>query len=345
MKQLLHQLKQHRYFLLFILLFAYAHSIQIRLWVRGKLSWYIFTPEAAVGTLISACFLFAILLFVMKRWYKEPQFRLKQTFNIFSLSLLLYLLLKKLFGLIISVIFNTVEKNFNPGTILHSFTSDLMDAFIYGSFFLAYYYYQKNKQSQHQIALYNQALSENKINQLKAQLNPHFLFNNLNVLDQLIEEDKQQASDFLNEFAEIYRYVLTSSDRPLVTVAEEVAFAEQYFKLMQYKYGEAYQLNLIKSEVSTGYIVPLTLQLLLENAIQHNLGTTKNPVIITISIDQFIVVSNNINLKQNPKAPSGKALKNLKEQYGLLSDKKMTVVKTPTVFSVTLPLIQTTKHD
>lgn len=343
MKNLLYKLKQHRYFLLFILLFAYVYSIQIRLWVRGEFNWYILTPEAAFGTLINACFLFFILTFFIKRWQKETAFRLNEIFKIFGVSLVIHLLFLTIFGFLIAFAFNTIEKNFNTTTLIYSFLSSSIDAFIYGSFFLAYYYYRKNKYNQEKISHYNQTLSESKINQLKTQLNPHFLFNNLNVLDQLIEEDKQQASNFLNEFAEIYRYVLESTDKQLVSIEEEISFAERYFKLMQYKYGSAYQLKIIKPENPKGFIVPLTLQLLLENAIQHNLGTSNNPIKINIKIDDFVEVSNNINEKRNPKTSSGKALKNLNEQYQLLSNKKIEIKKNNEVFSITLPIIQSIK--
>ncbi|PKP16103.1 MAG: hypothetical protein CVU07_08005, partial [Bacteroidetes bacterium HGW-Bacteroidetes-23] len=119
MKNLLNKLKQHRYFLLFILLFAYVHSIQIRLWVRGEFSWYILTPEAAVGTLINACFLFFILTFLLKKWQKETEFRLKETFKIFGFSLILYLLFLNLLSFLIAAVFNTVEKNFNSTTLIY----------------------------------------------------------------------------------------------------------------------------------------------------------------------------------------------------------------------------------
>ncbi|MCG7860633.1 histidine kinase, partial [Flavihumibacter sediminis] len=92
----------------------------------------------------------------------------------------------------------------------------LLDGFIYGSFFLAYTYYKKNKKQSAQLADYNKALYDSRMTQLKAQLNPHFLFNNLNVLDQLIYEDKERASEFLNEFADIYRYVLQADNQKIV---------------------------------------------------------------------------------------------------------------------------------
>ncbi|MDX6191686.1 sensor histidine kinase [Flavobacterium sp. Fl-318] len=244
----------------------------------------------------------------------------------------------KTIGLLLALVFDTFERNFNQKTLLLSTFSELMDAIIYGSFFLTYYYYQKNKTNQKQLIVYNQALAETKIDRLKAQLNPHFLFNNLNVLDQLIEEDQLQASDFLNEFAEIYRYVLQVSDKKIIALEEEYAFAKKYFNLMQYKYGTAYQLQTETLDLS-GSIVPLTLQLLVENAIQHNLGTETNPIRIKINRDTKLTVSNTIVPKRNSKTLSGRALQNLKEQYYLLTKDQIEIEKTATTFSVSIPLI------
>lgn len=338
MKTIVEQIHQNKYFLLFVLLFAYAQSIHTRIGIRRKLDAYIFTPEAAVATLFSACILFFVIDFFIRNWQKSSRFNTGEVLRIFSTSLLIYLLVMKMIGLMISLVFGTFEKNFNRETFLLSSFSDLMNGFIYGSFFLAYRYYKRNTAYQEQLSLYHQALSDSKINQLKTQLNPHFLFNNLNVLDQLIEEDKQKASDFLNEFADIYRYVLEVSDKKTVSVKEELAFAEKYFNLIQYKYGEAYSLK-INNTSSAGNIVPLTLQLLLENAVQHNLGTQEKPVLITVDLNENIGVSNTVVPKRNRKRTSGRALQNLQEQYTLLTSRQVEVLKTETDFSVIIPII------
>lgn len=340
MKTLLKKINQNRYFLLFILLFAYVQSIHTRIGIRRTLDGYIFTPEAAVVTLISACILFCVIDFFIKNWQRSSTFSVSEVLKIFSVSLLTYLLVMKIIGFVIALIFGKVEKNFNQEVVILSTFSDLIGGFIYGSFFLAYRYYKRNTEYQKQLALYDHALSESKINQLKTQLNPHFLFNNLNVLDQLIEEDKYKASDFLNEFAEIYRYVLDVSDKKLVSVEEELAFAEKYFNLIQYKYGNAYSLK-INPVKSSGHVIPLSLQLLLENAVQHNLGTVDKPVLITIKIDKAITVLNNVIPKRNRKKTSGRALNNLKEQYNLLTDQQVEIIKTETEFSVIIPVIPT----
>ncbi|WP_028298043.1 sensor histidine kinase [Olivibacter sitiensis] len=340
MKNLVHKIRQNRYFLLFILLFAYAQSIYIRISVRGVVNPYIFTPEAAIATLVSVGVLFLVIVFFIKHWQKSTVFSAKKMLKIFALSLMVYILIMQISGLAIAWAFGNVERNFNRETFVLSTFSDLLNGFIYGSFFLVYYYYNKNKKHQEQLATYHQALSESRITQLKTQLNPHFLFNNLNVLDQLIEEDKYKASDFLNEFADIYRYVLQVSDKELVSISEELDFANQYFKLIQHKYGNAYQLN-IENKNANGFIVPLTLQLLIENAVQHNLGTVENPVCIHVNIDGNICVYNNVNLKRNSKATSGRALNNLKEQYRLLSQNPIEIQQSENAFSITIPLIHT----
>lgn len=339
MKKILNEIQQNKYFLLFIFLFSYVQTIEIRFQTEREINWYTFTPEAPVLYFVNAGILFLIMRFLMIYWQKSDNFNFKEIFKIFGTSLLLYLVILNILKLIIAFIFDTFERNFNSQTFLNNAISDFLNAFIYGSFFLAFYYYQKNQKNQKQIAAFNEILSETKINQLKSQLNPHFLFNNLNILDQLIEEDKDKASDFLNEFADIYRYVLQVSDRKLVEIDEELAFVKKYFKLIQHKYGKSYQLK-IESRQSNGFIVPLSLQLLLENAIQHNIGTETKPIFITINIDENLTVSNNIIQKRNKKVPSGKALKNLNEQYFLLTESQMKIKNIDNQFSVTLPIIQ-----
>ncbi len=337
-KNSMDKLYKNRYFLLFIVLFAYVQSIHTRMSARQLINVYTFTPEAAIASLCSAGILFLVILYFIRKWQRSDAFSTEVMLKIFGASLLVFVLIMQASGLIIAFAFDNIERNFNPQTFMTSLFSDFLDGFIYGSFFLAYYYYHKNKRHQQQLTTYHQALAESKINQLKAQLNPHFLFNNLNVLDQLIEEDKHKASDFLNEFAEIYRYVLVASDKELVSIAEELEFAEHYFRLIRHKYGNAYRLT-VQHTHTGGLIVPLTLQLLLENAVQHNLGTSENPVDIHITITENICVSNNLHLKKRNKPTSGRALNNLNQQYQLVTGESITIQKTDDLFVVTIPII------
>jgi len=321
------------------MLFAYAQSINSRIRERTELDFYTFTPDAAVGILIGVCILYLVITFFIRRWQRSNVFSRNELEKIFASSLVSYIVLMHVFSFTIAIIFNHVERNFSRGIFMMTTFTFLLDGFIYGSFFLAYNYYNKNKRNQEQLVKYNKAHSESRINQLKAQLNPHFLFNNLNVLDQLIEEDKEKASNFLNEFAEIYRFVLYTSDKKTVPINEELTFANQYFTLIQHKYGKAYQL-IIESQNNSGFVVPLTLQLLIENAVQHNLGTEMNPVCIKILVNKNIFVSNNLIPKRNTKMTSGRALNNLEEQYKLLTDIPVEIQKSDNIFSVSIPIIK-----
>ncbi|WP_452226065.1 sensor histidine kinase [Lacinutrix cladophorae] len=340
MKKLLYTAYSNWHFLLFILLFAYIQSVYKRIIVRQEINAYTFTPEAAFATLVSVCILFLILVFFIRKWQTSDVFGIKVLLKIFGASLLSFVVAMQVIGFMIAYAFDSIERNFNQQTLILSTFSNLLDGIIYGSFFLVYYYYNQNINKQKKLIKYNQAISENKIKQLKTQLNPHFLFNNLNVLDQLIDEDKNKASYFLNEFAEIYRYILQVSDKKFVSIKEELIFAEQYFRLIQHKYGNAYRL-VIKNENTDGYIVPLSLQLLIENAVQHNLGTSESPVFIKIEINKRIKITNNYIAKRNAKSTSGRALNNLKEQYKLLIENPIEIQKSDSTFSVIIPIINT----
>lgn len=344
MKPWLNKIYLNRYFLLFIMLFAYVQSIYIRITAQEEINQYTFTPEAVLFSLFQAGVLLLIILYFIKKWQQSEVFSPKEMLKIFGCSLLVYLLAMKASGLLLSFAFDTIDRNFNRNTFFFSMFSDFLNGLIYGSFFLAHYYYTKSKTHQQQLANYHQAIAESRIYHLKAQLNPHFLFNNLNVLDQLIDEDKSRASAFLNEFADIYRYVLQASDKKIISLREELHFAEQYFRLIQHKYGNVYQLQ-IEAKSDSGFVVPLTLQLLIENAVQHNLGTKENPVFIKIKINGQIVTSNNINQKQNAKKTNGRALNNLKEQYRLLTAQPIIVQQLPNNFSVTIPIIHQHAND
>lgn len=339
MNKIIRKLKENRYFLCFVFFFAYAHSVQLRSLSRNEINPYTFTPEAAVASLISACVLFLIIRKVMQWRGSSPVFGLREALSVFGFSVFLYFLVMHTFGLLIALAFDTVERNFNRETLFaYSFTI-IMDALIYGSFFLAYDYHRRHRKQQQEIAIYHNALADSRISHLKTQLNPHFLFNNLNVLDQLIEEDKRKASDFLNEFADIYRHVLQATDSRLLSVEAELVFAQKYFRLLQHKYGNAYRLTVEGEENTGGMMVPLTLQLLLENAFRHNFGTEGQPVEIRIRLGKEISVSNNIIRKRQPVVVSGRGLTNLFEQYRLLAGREPEILKNESTFTITVPRI------
>lgn len=342
MKKLFSALQISPLFLGILFLFAYLESIRSRVLPGQTINWYILTPEAAVGTLIKAIFILFILRYSFRWWYGPLDFPIKKApaAGAISFGFLTYLVFSNLMAVGIALIFDTWERNFTREILLSVNIAHVLDFIVYGGFYLTFLLVQEYKNHQQKLASYELALSDSRFAQLKQQLNPHFLFNNLNILDQLIEENPQSASLFLQNFAELYRYPLEKSMSKLVSLAEEVDFAKAYFSLMKEKYGDAYRLEVLSDPIP-GKIPPLTLQLLIENAILHNFGTQENPITLQIKVDHKIEVSNNYIPFPKPKHQGGRGLQNLKEQYQLLTEEPIQIIKSEERFAVLLPIIPT----
>jgi hypothetical protein len=305
---------------------------------RGEFNAFIFTPEGPVALFLRALLIFFITGYLLKK-YTKSQPSLLVMIKASLISLLFYVLMQNAFGYSIAVLFDTVDRNFNFHTLILVNVEYVLDFCIFGAFFMAHYYYQQGKEKAKRLREYEKALAESKIKSLKAQLNPHFLFNNLNILDQLMEENTDEARQFLDDFSEIYRYVLSATERRKIGVKEEVKFAEKYFRLIQKKYDLAYQLDLEGD--SEGYLPPLSLQLLIENVIKHNIGTNKDPVNIQVRLTKKnITVINDHKPKINVAKGSGTGLQNLSDQYAILSDHMPIIEVQEKKFKVTIPILQ-----
>lgn len=178
---------------------------------------------------------------------------------------------------------------------------------------------------------------------LKNQLDPHFLFNSLNVLTSLIEEDPNQAQKFTTSLSKVYRYVLEQKNKDLVTVDEELNFARTYVRLLKMRFEDSIVFDIPdKSSMPEARIVPLSLQLLLENAVKHNVVTASKPLHIKVSEEEgMLVVSNNLQEKQVVKKSSGVGLQNIKQRYEILTDRQVNIAKTASSFSVAIPMLTT----
>lgn len=176
---------------------------------------------------------------------------------------------------------------------------------------------------------------------LKNQLDPHFLFNSLNVLDSLIEENPVQAQRFTNSMSKIYRYVLEQKDKELVSVEEEIDFAKTYCELLKTRFEDAvtFEFN-ISEEDKKGFVVPLSLQLLLENSIKHNFATSSKPLNIKIFTEKGnLIIENNLQTRELPNTSTGVGLANIVSRYNLLTERNVFVEKSETFFRVKLPIL------
>jgi len=177
---------------------------------------------------------------------------------------------------------------------------------------------------------------------LKSQVNPHFLFNSLNTLLSLIEDDKEMAIEYLESMSLFFRKILQLGENELISLEEELTMIETYFKLQQKRYGEGFQLYIeINDETKKSMIPPLTLQMLVENALKHNSTSANQPLIVTISITEnnYITIKNNLQPRLDKQPGTGTGLNNIINRYEMVSDKEVFVTKSNDFFTVALPLI------
>jgi hypothetical protein len=176
---------------------------------------------------------------------------------------------------------------------------------------------------------------------LKNQLDPHFLFNSLNVLSSLIDENPRQAQKFTASMSKIYRYVLEQKDKELVTVEDELEFAKTYCELLKTRFEDSVDFVFdVKKEDYRRFVVPLSLQLLLENCIKHNFATSSKPLIIKIySENDNLCIENNLQVREQIKESSGIGLANIVQRYALLTKKNVFIEKSEDYFKVKLPIL------
>lgn len=174
---------------------------------------------------------------------------------------------------------------------------------------------------------------------LKNQVNPHFLFNSLNTLASLAYTDADKTNFFAKKLSSVYRYFLTTSEKPSVTLAEEMTFVETYFQLEKIRFGQSLQLRIrIPAEAQGKSVIPTSIQMLVENAIKHNINTEQSPLVIEItSSGNTITVSNNYQPRQNVKG-NRMGLRNLRQQY-FLKGKAIHIEQSESTFAVTLQFI------
>ncbi len=223
---------------------------------------------------------------------------------------------------------------------LHYLISLLISLVVVLSFY-SYYFFKEiseKKIKEHQTVAQTETA---KFESLKSQIDPHFLFNSLNVLTSLIGENPKQAENFTTKLSQVYRYVLEQKDKDLVPLEDELQFAKTYMDLLKMRFENAIQYQIPENLENLNYkVVPLSLQLILENAVKHNALDEQHPLKIEISIEnQYLVIKNNINVKKQLASGTGFGLKNIYDRYQLISFKKIEIEKDETNFIIKIPLL------
>ncbi len=223
-------------------------------------------------------------------------------------------------------------RNYIVSMVIFSFVS----LAIHG--FYIYKAYQEQKVREQKIIAGNASA---RFESLKNQIDPHFLFNSLNVLSSLIEENPEQAQKFTTSLSKVYRYVLEQKDKELVPVAEELAFARTYMALLRMRFENSVTFEIEDAEIDPeARVVPLSLQLLLENAVKHNVASPERPLAIKIGIDgNYLWIRNNAQKKEVLQDRKGVGLTNIADRYALVTDRKVLVDHTADDFVVSIPIL------
>jgi hypothetical protein len=174
---------------------------------------------------------------------------------------------------------------------------------------------------------------------LKSQVNPHFLFNSLNTLSSLVHSNPPLSEEFIRKLSNIYRYILENQEKDLVPLTDELLFMREYFSLQKIRDEEKIELNVELTETENLLIPPVSLQLLIENALKHNAATRKNPLVVTIHNEGLdkLVVRNSLQRKSQLSNSSKTGLKNLNERCRLILKREIEIIQTETEFVVKIP--------
>ncbi len=204
-------------------------------------------------------------------------------------------------------------------------------------FIYLYKWYQENKLKEQKIIA---GSASAQFESLKNQIDPHFLFNSLNVLSSLIEENPDAAQKFTTSLSKVYRYVLEQKDKDLVSVEEELKFAKTYMNLLKMRFENSITFEVPEFENDDAKVVPLSLQLLLENCIKHNIVSEKKPLHIKIYIEaNELIIENNKQIKEVLQDRKGVGLQNIVSRYAILTKRNVIIQESETIFRVKLPIL------
>ena len=230
---------------------------------------------------------------------------------------------------------------FISGERLQFYIIALLITLVITLFFHAVYFYKRTQENKVKEQKIIAGTASAKFESLKNQIDPHFLFNSLNVLSSLIEENQENAQKFTTSLSKVYRYVLEQKDKELVSVEEELSFAKTYMNLLKMRFENSLFFELPESIPNPeAKVVPLSLQLLLENTVKHNVASEQHPLRIRIFIENdYLVVENNYQKKEVMQGRPGVGLQNIVSRYAIITNRSVLVRQDEKVFAVSIPIL------
>lgn len=227
------------------------------------------------------------------------------------------------------------------GAIVKSMPYTLLISFIISLIFTSIGFFQAWRRSFIQSEKLKVEMMAYKYESLRNQINPHFLFNSLNVLSDLVYDDQAMAVKFIRQMSDLFRYVLDSRDKELVPLADELAFIQSYTFMLKTRFEEKLSINIDVEPRPDDYLVPMTLQLLIENAVKHNEVSEAFPLRINIRRNEdSLEVENNFQPKKAGDTSTKTGLKNITQQYAFFSERHIKIISTDDRYIVRVPILK-----
>jgi len=307
----------------------------------------------SIGEMIKTtmvCFIFWQGVYYIISTYRKRFPKIKQT----SRRLLFTSITASLYILVADLSFRYVFNQFYPELMwpiesypIH-FLKNLFISILVAMVYELTYFYSRWNQSNLEAERLKTEQIVTQLESLKNQISPHFLFNSLNTLAAIIPEDQEQAVRFTEKLSEVYRYILQYKDKELVTLRTELDFIRSYLFLLQIRYPKNLKVSYrIDESALNNHIAPLTLQILVENAVKHNVISKSEPLHIEIYTDEMgrVIVENKLNIKTLAMNSTKTGLDNIRKRYQYLSERSVDIIQNNQIFQVSVPLIQLAESE
>jgi LytS/YehU family sensor histidine kinase len=281
---------------------------------------------------------FRVFVIFLRRKYHGFKFTRKRIYFEVAFIIIFSTTVAALLKLILKDI---IPCDFESGPLQGYLATYFTAAFIISIYEGVYLYYQ-NKLNILKTEQLKQEHVRSELQGLRNQVNPHFLFNSMNTLMNIINEDQKLASSFLKKLSNVYRYILEKREEQLIPLKEELGFIESYLFLQKERFRNNLHVDFnINDKYLNRYVVPLSLQILFENAIKHNVISSKHPLRIEVYVDESdnLVVENSLRRKEQFIQSTGVGLQNITSRFGYFTKSPVVIEETEAMFAVRIPLI------
>jgi len=284
---------------------------------------------------------FRLVMINYHKTYPDYEFDVRRLFYVISRMTIVYLIIHFTVGYFVHIAFKHHAELHKAHSLETNVASILMIAlafFVYEGI----YYFLRSKKTEIEKNKLEKITAEQRLDTLKNQVNPHFLFNSLNTVITMIPEEPELAINFIQKLSKTYRNILEVRNEKLITIRQELKALDAYIFLLKTRFHGKIQIyNTVPQVNFDDFILPLSLQILIENAVKHNITSSSNPLKIYLSVeDDLIIIKNNLQKKSQEYNSTKMGLANIRSRYKLLVNKNIIVKESQEFFTVKLPIIK-----